>query len=122
MVNPIDINTFGMSSFNPFIIVNKERGKEIHLPNYAPTSLADLSYFGTKFDDTRSAIGKYYKTKENLPWAINFPSRFEYPIEKASIDVSHLNLINWVLSDGIEYKNWCKNEPGYRDSSKIYTK
>ncbi|MDP5093342.1 MAG: LruC domain-containing protein [Polaribacter sp.] len=122
LASPVDINTFGMAPFNPFIIVNKERGKEVHLPNYAPTDLADLSYFGTSFDNSQSAIGKYYKTKDNLPWAINFPSRFEYPIEKASIDVSHLKFINWVLSDGIEYKNWYKNESGFRNSSNIYNK
>ncbi|CAD0007303.1 LruC domain-containing protein [Flavobacterium salmonis] len=122
LVNPIDASTFGMAPYNPFIIVNKERGKEVHLANYAPTDLADRSYFGTSFDNSQSGIGKYYKTKDNLPWAIDFPNRFEYPIEKAKIDVSHLKFINWVLSNGVDYKNWYKNESGYRNSSNIYNK
>jgi LruC domain-containing protein len=122
LVNPIDVSAFGMAPYNPFIIINKERGKEVHLANYAPTDLADKSYFGTSFDNSQSAIGKYYKTKDNLPWAIDFPNRFEYPIEKAKIDVSHLKFINWVLSNGADYKNWYKNESGYRNSSNIYNK
>ncbi|PXY40998.1 hypothetical protein DMB65_10530 [Flavobacterium cheongpyeongense] len=122
LVSPIDANTFGMAPYNPFIIVNKERGKEIHLANYAPTDLADRSYFGTSFDNSQQATGKYYKTKDNLPWAIDFASRFEYPIEKAKIDVSHLKFINWVLSNGAEYKNWYKNESGYRNNSNVYKK
>lgn len=122
LVNPVDASNFGMAPYNPFIIVNKERGKEVHLANYAPTDLADRSYFGASFDNSQSGIGKYYKTKDNLPWAIDFPNRFEYPIEKAKIDISHLKFINWVLSNGVDYKNWYKNESGYRNSSNIYNK
>lgn len=122
LVNPIDVSAFGMAPFNPFIIVNKERGKEVHLANYPPTDLADKAYFGTSFDNTQASIGKYYKTKDNLPWALDFPSRFDYPIEKAKIDASHLKYLNWVLSNGVEYKNWYRNESGYRNSSNIFNK
>ena len=116
----MDANDFGVAPFNPFIIINKERGKEVHLANNPPSDLAEVTYFGQSADDTQPGIGKYYKTKENLPWAINFPSKFQYPVEKASIDVSHLNFINWVLSEGIDYKNWYKNNTGFRSTTNIY--
>jgi LruC domain-containing protein len=120
LTTPVDANAFGLAPFNPFIIVNKERGKEVHLPNYPPSDLADNSYFGQSNDDTNFNTGKYYKTEENLPWALNFPSKFEYPIEKASINSAHLNFIPWVLSEGQNYKNWYKHEAGFRDDSNIY--
>ena len=120
LLTPVAANDFGVAPFNPFIIVNKERGKEVHLANYAPSDLADVSYFGQSSDDTQPGVGKYYKTIENLPWAINFPSKFQYPIERASIDLSHLNFVNWVLSEGIDYKNWYKSETGFRNSANIY--
>ncbi|UAM99751.1 LruC domain-containing protein [Polaribacter litorisediminis] len=120
LVNPIDADEFGMAPFNPFIIVNKERGREVHLANYPPTDLADLSYFGESSDDTQPAAGKYYKTEQNLPWAINFPSKFEYPIEKVSIELSHLKFVPWVLSEGLEYNNWYKNETDFRKDANIY--
>lgn len=120
LTTPIPADAFGMAPFNPFIIVNMERGKEVHLPDYQPTDLVDESYFGQSFDDTQPEIGKYYKTVENLPWAINFPSRFDYPIETVSIDLAHLKFIPWVLSDGEDYINWYKDEPGYRNSDNIY--
>jgi LruC domain-containing protein len=97
-----------------------ERGKEVHLPDYLPSDLADVSYFGQSFDDTQPEIGKYYKTEQNLPWAVNFPSKFEYPIETVSIDLAHLKFIEWVLSDGEDYNNWYKDEPGYRNNANIY--
>jgi LruC domain-containing protein len=118
--SPIPADEFGIAPFNPFIIVNMKRGKEVHLPDYAPTDLVDESYFGQSFDDTQPQNGKYYKTAENLPWAVNFPSRFDYPIETVSIDLAHLKFIPWVLSDGEAYNNWYKDEPGYRNTNNIY--
>ncbi|MHB0756488.1 LruC domain-containing protein [Polaribacter sp. M15] len=121
LATPVNQNTFGLAPFNPFIIINKERGKEVHLANYTPSDLADTSIFGESADDTQPNSGKYYKTAENLPWAINFPSKFEYPIENASVDTAHLNFITWVLSDGFDYKDWYKSRPNYRNSSNIYS-
>lgn len=121
LATPVNQDVFGLAPYNPFIIINKERGKEVHLANYTPSDLADTSIFGQSADDTQPNNGKYYKTTENLPWAINFPSKFEYPIENASIDTAHLNFITWVLSDGLEYKNWYKNELSYRNNSNIYS-
>jgi LruC domain-containing protein len=117
---PVAADDFGVAPFNPFIIINKERGKEVHLANSPPSDLAEVTYFGQSADDTQPGVGKYYKTKENLPWALNFPSKFQYPVEQASIDVSHLNFINWVLSEGIDYKNWYKNNIGFRSTTNIY--
>ena len=48
-----------IAHFNPFIIVNKERGREVHLPDYAPTSLAKLNYFGTKDDNSIEAQDRF---------------------------------------------------------------
>ena len=47
-----------MGNFNPFIIVDLERGKEVHLPNYSPTDLANDNYFGTYADDSNPETGK----------------------------------------------------------------
>ena len=120
LTTPIASETFGMAPFNPFIIVNLERGKEVHLADYEPSDLVDPSYFLDSHDDTQPENSKYYKTKNNLPWALNFPSKFEYLLEGESIDKAHLNFIPWVLSNGFQYKNWYKNENGFRDNSKIY--
>jgi LruC domain-containing protein len=120
LLTPLEAVDFGVAPFNPFIIINKERGKEVHLANNLPSDLANQSYFGEFADDTQPAIGKYYKTEDNLPWALNYPSKFQYPIEKASIDTGHLKFVPWVLSDGFDYKNWYKAEPGFRNNANIY--
>jgi len=49
--SPVSIDIIGAPPYNPFIIVDRERGKEIHLPGSEPTSLVDTDYFGTGDDD-----------------------------------------------------------------------
>ena len=110
----------GIAAFNPFIIINKVRGNEVHLPGYTPTSLVDESVFSTLDDDTNPAIGKYYKTIINLPWAINIPEGFDYPIEKRDITSVYLKFAEWAESGGQLSQDWYLDEPGYRNSSLIY--
>ena len=107
-------------NFNPFLIVNKNRGKEIHLADYPPTSLVNESYFGTSQDDSNPGTGRYYKTKNNLPWAINITESFDYSIEKVEVTYAYLKFYEWAQSSGTSYPDWFKDEPGYRDDSKIY--
>jgi LruC domain-containing protein len=107
-------------NFNPFIIVDLNRGMEVHLPDYLPTSLADPSYYGQAQDDTRPAIGKYYKTVNNLPWAINIYESFAYPKEKVDIVNTYNHFVEWATSGGVQYPDWYMNKPGYRNQSNIY--
>jgi len=117
---PISINSLGLPPYNPFLIVNLERGKEVHLPNYEPTDLVTLSYFGTYDDDSNFALDRYYRDNNNLPWAMHVPMSFDYPIEKASILQGHLAFDNWVMSDGYSYMDWYLDKPAYRNSNHIY--
>lgn len=115
---PIDKAVLGTAPYNPFIFVNRERGREIHLPGKTPTSLANATYFKTGDDD--SGNGKYYQSKKSLPWAINIVDKFDYPIEKAPINTAFLKFNQWVESNGVEFVDWYKDKSGYRAPNKIY--
>jgi LruC domain-containing protein len=114
------IEQLGLTSFNPFLIVNMERGKEVHLPDYAPTSLVDLAYFGTAQDASDPALGVWYKTATNLPWAINISTSFDYTIERNQITTGYLHFGTWAESGGLAYSDWYLDETGYRNSAAIY--
>ncbi len=114
-------NDLDISNFNPFIIVNQTRGVEVHLPDYAPTDLADMSLFGTAEDDSDPAAGRYYKTDNNLPWAISIYETFAYPYEKVQVNSAYNWFMDWALSGGVDYPDWYKDEPGYRNDSNIYS-
>ncbi|MBN1650531.1 MAG: LruC domain-containing protein [Bacteroidales bacterium] len=117
---PIPIAQFGAAPFNPFIMVNKTRGREVHLPNYSATDLADPSYFFTYDDATDSNEGKGFKSVDNLPWALNIPTSFAIPVEKEAINKAYLKFIPWVQSNGTDYKDWYLPETGYRNLQFLY--
>jgi LruC domain-containing protein len=118
--SPIPLDQLGLPPFNPFLIVNKQRGREIHMANYPPTDLVDPSYFGQFSDNSDPASGRYYKTETNLPWVLNLPSQFDYSIEKSSVDKAHLRFIEWVESGGSLYNDWYLNLLDYRNIEYIY--
>lgn len=107
------------SLYNPFICVS-DKGfvpgaarKEIHLTNYAPTSLADPYPFGR--NDDKSSVDKsgnpvgpyYYATSELYPFAIDLPvADYRVPDEMVKIDVFYPDFTGWVKSKGEKYKEW----------------
>lgn len=120
LTNPLPLNQVGIPPYNPFLIVNKDRAVEVHLPDKAPTALADQALLGTGHDNSIPAQGRYYKTQNNLPWAINIIERFEYPIEKVEIPSAHLKFADWAESGGQIFNDWFRDEEGYRNPSNIY--
>jgi len=116
----VAISQLPSTAFNFFIIANQNRGKEIHLPNSIPTSLSNTALMGTGNDDSNISTGKYFKTKNNLPWGINIIGGFSYPIEKAPIDAAYLHFNEWAESGGTLYPQWYTNEAGNRVSTNIY--
>ncbi len=112
-----------LGTFNPFIYVDemgKGRGHEVHLPGKAPSSLVNVSVLGTDADASNGNV--FYKTENGLPFAISIPEKFEYPLEKEQIIHAHLKFVQWVQSGGVLFEDWYKNQSGYRDNSKLYSK
>ena len=119
--SPKTVAQVGYPPYNPFLIVNKTRGTEVHLPGYPPTALANTSLFGTGDDATNLSTANYYKSATNLPWAMNLPSSFVYPREKSSITQAHLKFGNWAQSNGYSFMDWYDNKLGYRDNNHLFS-
>ncbi len=118
---PVSVSTTGTAPYNPFIIINEERGKEVHLAGQKPTDLVNTSYFGTYADATDPATGKYYQTANNLPWGLDLPVSFAYPVEQVDILSAYNHFGQWAESGGNDYPDWYEDKPGYRVSSNIYS-
>lgn len=115
--------TMNIGTFNPFIYIDesdKGRGYEVHLPDMNPTEKVTTSILGTNADNSIPSSGRYYKTKNNLPFAIAIPESFSYPTEKSSILDAYSKFATWAQSGGTSYTDWYQNKSGYRVSSKIY--
>ncbi|MDO9512263.1 MAG: LruC domain-containing protein [Bacteroidales bacterium] len=108
------------SAFNFYVISKQDRGREIHLPDHQPTDLYNPEFFNTLDDDSNVVTGKYYKTENNLPWAINILQGFSYPKETEKISDAYLHFNEWAQSSGAQYSDWYEDFSGYRNPDKIY--
>lgn len=119
--SPEIIETWKWSApFNPFMTVNLDRTHEIHLPDFPPTPKANLSLFGTGDDASNLSNKRYYKTVNNLPWALNVVDSWEYTYEMNKITSAYLKFREWAESSGTSFVNWFMDLPGFRDPDKIY--
>jgi LruC domain-containing protein len=109
-----------ISNFNPFLMVGLNRGHEVHLPDNPPTSLVNPGLFGQGQDNSIPSSGRYYKTANNLPWAINIYERFDYPQEKVDIINAYNHFVQWAESSGTLFPDWYQDQPGYRNEQNIY--
>ncbi len=102
---PISTATLGAAPFNPFIIANQDRGKEIHLAGYNKTNLGES---GT------------YITGTGLPWGLSIINEdFDVPKDGVSIIEAYNYFDDWATSGGENYTDWFNDSPGYRNADKI---
>lgn len=127
-INPVDKVDLGVAPYKPFIIaiapqdnISVSRGMEIHLPNKAPTALANTSMFGTEDDTSNPAIGRYYLGTGNRNWGMLIPESLDvYPTTNSAIDEAFTRFLDWAESGGKEYYDWYLDLPGYRNNALLF--
>ena len=112
--------SIGTPPYNPFIFINQDRGKEVHMKDHAPTQLGNPVYFGSMNDASNPSAGFYYRSSAGLPWALEIPVDFDYPVEKVDILQTYLHFAEWAQSSGTAYTDWYMDKPGYRNAANIY--
>ena len=117
---PIDQSVFNDAPYNPFIFVGGDRTHEIHLPNKAPTAVADESLFMQEDDRSNTASGRYYKGENNAPWAIHTIHTFRQPRERVRITRAYNRFMDWATSGGQQYQDWYSDRGGYRNTQHIF--
>ncbi|MFZ4455866.1 MAG: LruC domain-containing protein [Bacteroidales bacterium] len=118
--NTYSASDLNIAAFNPFIFIDQARDREVHLMDYPPTALANLSYFGKNDDVSSIDSKKYYRSAKNLPWAINIYQKFDYPFENVGVLNAYTHLSDWAQSNGLNYPDWYENKVGYRNNNFIY--
>lgn len=112
------------SLYNPFICVRDRNApfvpgalrKEIHLTNYRPTVLADISCFATaddksSVDESGRPLGPYYYIAAQMqPFAIDLPvTDYRVPDERVKIYDFYPEFLDWASSRGEKNKKWYLN-------------
>ncbi|WP_339925241.1 LruC domain-containing protein [uncultured Cyclobacterium sp.] len=111
-VEPISTSELGVAPFNPFIIINKEREKEVHLPYRHITSLGDQS---NVFPGDNKDLDGNFISENGYPWAISIIHDFKVPKEKVDITTAYNYFSSWAESGGATDEDWYKDNPGNRN-------
>ena len=113
---PIITDVLGVAPFNPFIIINKNRDKEVHLPKAHITSLGNNIF---NVDGVNRDPDGDFISEDGFPWAISIIHDFKVPKENISIIEAYNFFSDWAVSGGEVYKDWYKDNPGYRNTAKL---
>lgn len=126
--HPVSIESLQFPLPNPFLLVDGDPGREIHLPGELPTSLADPVFVRSGQDDSdplawrNGATGHHitYQTQQRLPWAMLIYSQsFTYPAERKSLLRGYNHFQGWT--ENLTPLNWYQDAPGYRNNTELYT-
>lgn len=125
LATPLSDAEVNFLKFNPFIYVNEDRGHEIHLVDYAPTSKVDETLFGMADDRSNISKGIYYRMDNTYPWVLDIPrisstaSSWKYPLEGENITSVYLNYEVWIKNKA-DYDWFDSSVPGNVDNDKLY--
>jgi LruC domain-containing protein len=113
---PISTSDLGVAPFNPFIIVDANREKEVHLPYKNKTT---LGVYNSQTDGVNSDLDGNYISDSGYPWAISLIHDFKVPKDRIAINDAYNFFIEWAVSGGSQFKDWYKDNPGYRNTDKL---
>ncbi|HOU54973.1 MAG TPA: LruC domain-containing protein [Myxococcota bacterium] len=103
---PQSNEVLGVPPYDPFLFRSDRRGHEIHLVDHAPTARVDMSLFRTGEDDSVAAQGRWYRSICNLPWGLDLPVPWSWPLEGTEVSSAYPSFLDWVNSAGARSADW----------------
>jgi len=114
--SPMDEATHQSLVIDPFLIVKKQREREIHLPFKETTDLGDAQF---QNESTPQDEDGDFKTPNGLPWALQIQGTLRIPKEKTGIDKAYNFFQSWAQSGGNSNANWYLDVPGHINKEKV---
>jgi LruC domain-containing protein len=96
--------------------VDANREKEVHLPYKNKTT---LGVYNSQTDGVNSDLDGNYISDSGYPWAISLIHDFKVPKDRIAINDAYNFFIEWAVSGGSQFKDWYKDNPGYRNTDKL---
>ena len=116
--SPIELGNMPAAPYNPFIFGTPYWGRdeffaespgrslEIHLADKPITDLADPSLFGQGDDTSNAANSRYFKSLNNMPWALEVGTEWLHPQSGVDISDAYPDFQSWVESGGQSNQDW----------------
>ncbi|WP_375754017.1 LruC domain-containing protein [Vibrio sp. HN007] len=95
------------------------RSWELHLPDHSPTEKFNhAEMWGLGIDASNTSEDTYFKTSNNLPWAILIPGTWKWPEERVDLLTSYPRFATFAESAGQNGKDWYRLK--HANQSKTY--
>lgn len=101
-----DLAQLNHSDFDYFIFRTNQRSHETHFAGYPPTDLFNQGLLGQHADTSDPAQSRYFKSAENLPWALKFNAGWSYPKEYIDVLWAYPAYEAWAESSGVQNTDW----------------
>ncbi len=82
------------------------RSYEVHLANQAPTEKFDTSFYQMEDDTSDPSFARYFKTSNNMPWALMIFDEWQWPLEQVNLTEAYPNFADYTTSGGTTDTNW----------------
>ncbi|MGR6838689.1 LruC domain-containing protein [Aliivibrio wodanis] len=82
------------------------RSYEIHLADQAPTESFNASYFQLGQDTSDPAAQRYFKTINNMPWALLIYDEWKWPRERVDLIEAYPDFVGYTESGGAVDQSW----------------
>lgn len=112
----------GAAPYNPFLIIDQDRDREVHLMNKQPTDLMNKDWLGTGDDNSSVDEGRYFVSKKGFNWALHVPTSIAYTQEKVDFTKAYRRFADWAKSGGQNYSDWYLPTDGQVNAEALYTK
>jgi len=118
LITPLSLSSVPAAPYDPFIFASEGlyhgeiftqhpgRSLEIHLADHPPTAKFNSAFFGLGDDTSDSANDRYFRTINNLPWALEITEQWQWPSERKTILQAYPKFQQFVESQGNEHANW----------------
>lgn len=112
----------GSAPYNPFMIINQDRGREVHLWNKEPTDLMSHDFLGSSDDASNASQGRYFVSKNGFNWALHIPKSIPYTQEKVDFTKAYVKFADWAKSGGTAHQDWYLFTDDRVNKSALYLK
>lgn len=85
------------------------RSYEVHLADQAPTESFDTNFFTLAQDTSDPSSDRYFKTINNMPWALLIYDEWQWPRERVDLTTAYPDFADYTTSGGISNTDWYDN-------------
>lgn len=118
LITPVTTSSMPAMPYDPFLYATPGfyhgpsfaqapgRSYEVHLADQAPTEKFDISFYQLAEDTSDPNTSRYFKTSNNMPWALLIYDEWKWPRERVDLVVAYPQFADYTTSGGGTHTDW----------------